>query len=164
MFVFTPLFTIFILLLGGYVAKLVGALKQRQSRAFLDFTIIFAIPCLIFDGIYHLELSASFIILIFIGFFSCIVSGILATLLGYFLKFSKATLLSIFLLASFGNTLFIGIPIVSGIFSDFLIGKLILYDAFATGIPMLVLSPFIVGLNSTQKINFSQIFKKLVTF
>lgn len=32
MFIFNPLFTIFVLLMGGYIAKLVGVLKQKQSR------------------------------------------------------------------------------------------------------------------------------------
>ncbi|EAI5026620.1 AEC family transporter, partial [Campylobacter jejuni] len=54
MFVFIPLFTIFILLAGGYFAKRIGVLKQKQARTFLDFAIIFALPCLIFDKAYHL--------------------------------------------------------------------------------------------------------------
>ncbi|HEG3155833.1 TPA: AEC family transporter, partial [Campylobacter jejuni] len=37
MFVFIPLFTIFILLAGGYFAKRISVLKQKQARTFLDF-------------------------------------------------------------------------------------------------------------------------------
>lgn len=47
MFVFEPLFTIFVLLFGGYVAKRLGVLKQKQSKMFLDFALLFALPCLI---------------------------------------------------------------------------------------------------------------------
>lgn len=75
MFVFIPLFTIFFLLAGGYFAKRIGVLKQKQARTFLDFAIIFALPCLIFDKAYHLNFDFSLIIFIFIGLFSCILAA-----------------------------------------------------------------------------------------
>lgn len=110
MFVFNPLFTIFVLLMGGYVAKIIGVLKQKQSRTLLDFAITFAIPCLIFDGIYHLNLDLSLTLLILTGLMCSLLGGLVAVIVGYFFHFSRPTLVSMFLLSSFGNTLFIGIP------------------------------------------------------
>ena len=55
MFIFMPLFSIFVFLAGGYLAKSVKILKPKQARTFLDFAVIFALPCLIFDKIYHLR-------------------------------------------------------------------------------------------------------------
>lgn len=164
MFIFTPLFTIFVVLSGGYIAKLLGVLKQRQSQTFLNFTITFAIPCLIFNGIYHLKLDFSFIALIFMGFCVCICSGLIASLMGYFFKFSKATIISMFLLASFGNTLFVGIPIISGIYGTDTLGQVVLYDALATGLPVSLLAPFIIALGNTQKTNALQILKRILSF
>ncbi|EFV11423.1 transporter, auxin efflux carrier (AEC) family domain protein [Campylobacter jejuni subsp. jejuni 327] len=89
MFVFIPLFTIFILLAGGYFAKRIGVLKQKQARTFLDFAIIFALPCLIFDKAYHLNFDFSLIIFIFIGLFSCILAAFLLFLLEKFFIFLK---------------------------------------------------------------------------
>lgn len=105
MFIFTPLFTIFVLLLGGYLAKRVGVLKQKQSRMFLDFAILFALPCLIFDKTYHLNFDLSLIALILGGLLSCVLAALFAVVLGVIFKFSKSTLASMFLLAGFGNTL-----------------------------------------------------------
>lgn len=165
MFIFTPLFTIFTLLFGGYFAKRIGILKQKQARMFLDFAIIFALPCLIFDRVYHLTFDFSLFLFIAIGCFSCIISGCIAVLLGMLLKFSKATITSIFLLSSFGNTLFIGLPIISGVISDNqYIGEVILYDSFATTIPISLIAPFVISIAKNEKIHFLPIIKKILLF
>ena len=103
MFIFTPLFTIFVLLMGGYVAKRIGVLKSKQSRTFLDFTIIFALPCLIFDRAYHLNFDFSLIVYIVMGLFSCLIAGAFSVACGRLMKFTKPTLVSMFLLSAFGN-------------------------------------------------------------
>ncbi len=68
MLIFNPLFTIFSLLFAGYIAKRSKVLRQKQSRMFLDFVITFALPCLIFDKIYHLNFETSLLLLIGMGF------------------------------------------------------------------------------------------------
>lgn len=87
MFIFNPLFTIFVLLMGGYIAKLVGVLKQKQSRTLLDFAITFTIPCLIFDGIYHLNLDWTLTLLILTGLTCSLLGGFIAMVIGYFFDF-----------------------------------------------------------------------------
>ncbi|KGI56727.1 AEC family transporter [Campylobacter sp. MIT 97-5078] len=165
MLIFNPLFTILALLMGGYVAKRLRVLKAKQSRAFLDFTITFALPCLIFDKTYHLNFDLSLIFYIGLGLFSCILAGLLCVLLGFWFKFSKATLVSMFLLASFGNTLFIGIPIISAFYKEEqFIGEIILYDALATALPMALFAPFIIALASDEKVSFIQNLKKVFLF
>ncbi len=165
MFIFVPLFTILTLLMGGYVAKRIGVLKNKQSRAFLDFTIIFALPCLIFERAYHLSFDFSLIIYIIIGLCSCLFAGIVSVGLGRILKLTKATLVSMFLLSSFGNTLFIGIPIVQSLYkSPQFVSEVIFYDAIATALPMALFAPFIVGLASEQKASLIANIKKMIAF
>ena len=165
MFIFVPLFTIFTLLMGGYVAKRIGVLKNKQSRAFLDFTIIFALPCLIFERAYHISFDFSLIIYILIGLGSCIFAGFFSVMLGKLLKFSKATLVSMFLLSSFGNTLFIGIPIVQSLYQNSqFISEVIFYDAIATALPMALFAPFVIALASEQRVSLAQNVKKMLIF
>ncbi|OCX42235.1 hypothetical protein A7X81_03330 [Campylobacter ornithocola] len=165
MYVFSSLFSIFCLLFGGYFAKKIKILKQKQARAFLDFAIIFALPCLIFERTYHLNFDFSLIVIILIGLFSALFSALFCTFLGFFFKFSKSTLVSIFLLSSFGNTLFVGIPIISGIYKEaYFLGEIILYDALATSLPVALLAPFVISLASEQKVSFLQNLKKVFTF
>ncbi|TEY00919.1 AEC family transporter [Campylobacter sp. US33a] len=165
MFIFTPLFTVFTLLSGGYLAKRFKILKQKQSRTFLDFAIIFSLPCLIFEKVYHLTLDFTLILIILLGLSSCILAGLISVLLGKIFHFSKTTLVSMFLLSSFGNTLFVGIPIISGIYPDpKFIGEIILYDALATTLPISLFGPLVLSLASEQKVNLLQNIKKIITF
>ncbi|TLE17018.1 AEC family transporter [Helicobacter apodemus] len=164
MLIFNPLFTIFSLLFAGYIAKRSKVLRQKQSRMFLDFVITFALPCLIFDKIYHLNFETSLLLLIGMGLIACFIAGVFAVTLGYILKFSKSTLVSIFLLTSFGNTLFVGVPVIAGIYGERFIGEIIFYDSLATALPMLLLSPFILALGTYQKINLWENIKKIIRF
>lgn len=162
--IFESLFAIFVLLSGGYIAKRVGVLKQKQSRALLDFAIIFAVPCLIFDKIYHLEFNYSLILIIFIGFLSTIFSGIISIFIGKLFKFTKATLISMFILSSFGNTLFVGMPVISGIFGDEYMGEVIFYDALAGAIPISIIVPLILPKKEDEKVSILKNIKKIFYF
>lgn len=165
MFIFTPLFTIFILLAGGYFAKRIGVLKQKQARTFLDFAIVFALPCLIFDKAYHLNFDFSLIVLIFMGLLSCVISAFISVLLGFIFKFSKTTIISMFLLSCFGNTIFVGMPIVEGIFSNpQFSAEVIFYDALATTLPISLFGPFVLSLGSGEKVNLMANIKKILSF
>ncbi|TLD89160.1 AEC family transporter [Helicobacter sp. MIT 05-5294] len=164
MFIFNPLWTIFVLLMGGYIAKIIGVLKQKQSRTLLDFAITFTIPCLIFDGIYHLSLDLSLTLTILTGFLCSLLGGFFAVIVGYFFRFSRATIVSMFLLASFGNTLFIGIPIVIGIYDSSFIGKVVFYDALATALPFSLIAPFVLSLGAKEPISLFASVKRIVIF
>ena len=165
MLIFMPLFTILTLLMGGYAAKRIGVLRNKQSRAFLDFTIVFALPCLIFERTYHLSFDFSLIVFVLVGLFSCLLAGLVSVGLGRLFGFTKATLVSMFLLSSFGNTLFIGIPIIQTLYKDpQFISEVIFYDAIATALPMSLFAPFIVALASEQKASLAQNVKKMLTF
>lgn len=92
-------------------------------------------------------------------------AGLVSVGFGRLLKFTKATLVSMFLLSSFGNTLFIGIPIVQALYNDpKFISEVIFYDAIATATPMALFAPFVVALASEQKPSLSQNIKKMLTF
>ncbi len=165
MFVFMPLFSIFVFLAGGYLAKLTKILKQKQARSFLDFAIIFALPCLIFDKIYHLDLDFSLVFLILTGLFSSVFSSFVAVLLGKIFSFSKNTLVSMFLLSCFGNTIFVGVPVVSGLFKDpQFSSEAIFYDAIATTIAISLFGPFILSFANKNRVNFKENIKKIATF
>lgn len=165
MFIFMPLFSIFVFLAGGYLAKSVKILKPKQARTFLDFAVIFALPCLIFDKIYHLNLDFSLIFIVFMGLFSSVFSSFVAILLGKIFSFSKNTIVSMFLLSCFGNTIFIGVPIISELFKDpQYSGEAIFYDAIATTIAISLFGAFILSFANDKKINFKDNLKKIATF
>lgn len=161
---YTTLYSVFFILFAGYFAKRVGALKQSQAGVLFDFVIMFAVPCLILSKIYHLDINPHLFIYIFMGFISSVIAALFAVLVGKIFKFNSATLISIFLLTTFGNTLFIGIPIVTTLFGDDIIGEVVLYDAFAGALPISIFGPFILSLDSKKRPSIIKLAKKVLFF
>lgn len=162
--IYQSLFTIFILLAGGYISKLIKVLKQKQSRSLFDFVVVFALPCLIFDKIYHLNFNFSLILLIFAGFISTSLAGIISVIIGRVFKFSKPTILSMFVLSAFGNTLFVGMPVVSNVFEEEFVGEVIMYDSLAGAIPISILVPLILAMNNGEKVTIVKNIKTIIYF
>lgn len=162
--IYQSLFTIFILLAGGYISKLIKVLKQKQSRSLFDFVVVFALPCLIFDKIYHLNFNFSLILLIFAGFISTSLAGIISIIIGRVFKFSKPTILSMFVLSAFGNTLFVGMPVVSNVFGEEFVGEVIMYDSLAGAIPISILVPLILAMNNGEKVTIVKNIKTIIYF
>lgn len=162
--IYQSLFTIFILLAGGYISKLIKVLKQKQSRSLFDFVVVFALPCLIFDKIYHLNFNFSLILLIFAGFISTSLAGIISVIVGRVFKFSKPTILSMFVLSAFGNTLFVGMPVVSNVFGEEFVGEVIMYDSLAGTIPISILVPLILAMNNGEKVTIVKNIKTIIYF
>ncbi|MDD7323749.1 MAG: AEC family transporter, partial [Campylobacter lanienae] len=65
--------------------------------------------------------------------------------LGRLLGFSKATTASMALLSMFGNTLFMGLPVLQGILGEDIANEVILYDQMITCVPIAFLGPFILS-------------------
>lgn len=165
MLIFTPLFTLFVLLFGGYLAKKIGVLKQKQARTLLNFVVFFAMPCLIFDKVYHLNFDFSLIMLGLLGLLSCVLAAFVIFILGYFFHFAKATLVSMFLLACFSNNLFIGLPIIAGVYEDTqALSVLVFYDILATTLPVSLFGSLILSLASENKASLKENIKKIFTF
>ena len=162
--IYQSLFTIFILLAGGYISKLIKVLKQKQSRSLFDFVVVFALPCLIFDKIYHLNFNFSLILLIFAGFISTSLAGIISVIVGRVFKFSEPTILSMFVLSAFGNTLFVGMPVVSNVFGEEFVGEVIMYDSLAGAIPISILVPLILAMNNGEKVTIVKNIKTIIYF
>ncbi|ANE35810.1 putative membrane protein, predicted permease [Campylobacter iguaniorum] len=162
--IFAPMFSIFILLTSGYLAKKTKVLAQNQSIIFVDFVLCFALPAMIFDRIYHVEIDINLINVILTGICSSLIAMGIAVGVGILLKFKKPTLVSLALLSMFGNTLFVGIPVVQGFFGDEAINEVIFYDQLATGIPISILGPLILSLAAPAKVSLVQNTIKVLKF
>ena len=140
-----PLFSIFVLLASGYLAKRTKVIPQNQLIIFIDFVLVFAMPALIFDKVYHVNIDFHLFSVIACGLGANFVAMLLAFGLGRLLGFSKATTASMALLAMFGNTLFMGLPVLQGILGDDIVNEVILYDQMITCVPIAFLGPFILS-------------------
>ncbi len=161
---FTPLLSIFILIASGYFAKKVKIFEQKQASIFIDYALCFALPALIFDKIYHVSIDKTLINIILTGFLSSFIAAFIVFFICKAFKFSQATAISALLLAMFGNTIFIGMPIITGFFGEEALNEVIFYDQFATSIPISILGPFILSFGAPAKVSLVQNTIKVLKF
>ena len=155
-----PLFSIFVLLASGYLAKRTKVIPQNQLIIFIDFVLVFAMPALIFDKVYHVNIDFHLFSVIACGLGANFVAMLLAFGLGRLLGFSKATTASMALLAMFGNTLFMGLPVLQGILGDDIVNEVILYDQMITCVPIAFLGPFILSYAAPSNVSLiANVFK-----
>ncbi|MDY5467073.1 MAG: AEC family transporter, partial [Campylobacter sp.] len=140
-----PLFSIFVLLASGYLAKRTKVIPQNQLIVFIDFVLVFALPALIFDKVYHVNIDFHLFSVIACGLGANFAAMLIAFSLGRLLGFSKATTASMALLSMFGNTLFMGLPVLQGILGEDIVNEVILYDQMITCVPIALLGPFILS-------------------
>ncbi len=139
------LLSIFFMLATGYIAKRTKVIPQSQLIIFVDFVVIFAIPAMIFDKIYHVNIDLHLFSVIITSFASNLAVMFLAFALGILFKFSKATTASMALLVLLGNTLFVGLPILTGYFGEDIANEVIIYDQIVTCLPAAILSPMVLS-------------------
>lgn len=161
---FSPLLSIFILIASGYFAKKVKIFEQKQAGVFIDYALCFALPALIFDKIYHVSIDKTLVNIILVGFLSSLIAAFVVFFICKAFKFSKATSISALMLAMFGNTIFIGMPIITGFFGEEALNEVIFYDQFTTSIPISILGPFILSFGAPAKISLVQNTIKILKF
>lgn len=161
---FVALFSIFFVVALGFVAKKMKILEQKHSVVFINFVLCFAMPMLIFDKIYHVNIDVRLLNVIVTGFLGTFVGALISLVLGIVFKFSRATIVSVVLLSFFGNTLFVGMPVIDGFFGHEALNEVIFYDQLATSIPISILGPFILSFGVAQKVSLIQNTIKILKF
>ncbi|MGP1449668.1 MAG: AEC family transporter [Wolinella sp.] len=146
----TPLFSIISFILAGYLAKKTHLIEQKSAPVLIDYIVYFAIPALVFEQIYYLKINTTLFFLVFIMLFSIACSTILVVLLGRFLGFALPTLVTIAMMSGFGNTLFLGAPVIEGFMGEVAMREVIFYDQFITALPVALFGPFILALANKE--------------
>ncbi|CZE48811.1 AEC family transporter [Campylobacter geochelonis] len=161
---FAPLYSIFFLLVGGYFAKRVGMIAQKDSAIFLSFIVNFALPALIFDKIYHVSIHLALLKAIFLSLSCMVIVGIIIIFLGLVFKFSRVTIICLFLLSVFGNTLFVGLPVSSAILGDEMVENIVFYDQAITAIPVSIIAPIAISFAGVSERKFLNTIKQIFKF
>ena len=103
-----PVLPIAVFLLIGYLFKV---FFQDNSKQLVDFIIYFSLPAIVFSKIYPLDLNLNILWLILM--FNAIIFAnlFLSYLIGKLLKLNRISLATFMIMATFGNTSFIGFSI-----------------------------------------------------
>ncbi|MGG7047936.1 MULTISPECIES: AEC family transporter [unclassified Campylobacter] len=161
---YIPLLSIFFIVVLGFLAKKMKILEQKNSSVFINFVLCFALPALIFDKIYHINIDIHLLNIVTTGFFASAFGATISLCISLLFKFSRATTVSVVMLSFFGNTLFVGIPVIEGFFGRSAVDMVIFYDQVTTSIPIAILGPVILSFGVKQRVSLLQNCMKILKF
>ncbi|AXK48282.1 transporter [Aliarcobacter trophiarum LMG 25534] len=156
-----PILPIAIYLLFGYLFKIIF---QDNSKALVDFIIYFSLPAIVFSKIYPLNLDTKilWLILMFMGiiFFNLFLSYII----GKAMKLSRVSLATFMIMATFGNTSFIGFSYIDAFYGQDFIVYGVIYDIFGSFLLLVSVGMIIITWGSGRKNSILNISKSIFLF
>ena len=156
-----PVLPIALYLLLGYLYKLVF---HDNSKQLIEFVIFFSLPAIVFSKIYPLTLDTKILglILMFMGFI--FFNLLLAYLIGKAMKLNKLLLATFMIMATFGNTSFIGFSYIDAFYGEDYIVYGLIYDLFGSFLLLVSVGMFIITWGSGRKNSTKSILKSMLLF
>ena len=156
-----PVLPIAIYLLFGYLFKIIF---QDNSKQLVDFIIYFSLPAIVFSKIYPLSLDTKilWLILMFMGiiFFNLFLSYTI----GKMMRLSRVTLATFMIMATFGNTSFIGFSYIDAFYGQDYIVYGVIYDIFGSFLLLVSVGMIIITWGSGRKNSVLNISKSIFLF
>ena len=156
-----PVLPIAIYLLFGYLFKIIF---QDNSKQLVDFIIYFSLPAIVFSKIYPLSLDTKilWLILMFMGiiFFNLFLSYTI----GKIMRLSRVTLATFMIMATFGNTSFIGFSYIDAFYGKDYIVYGVIYDIFGSFLLLVSVGMIIITWGSGRKNSILNISKSIFLF
>jgi len=156
-----PVLPIALYLAFGYLFKI---FFKDNSKELVEFVIYFSLPAIVFAKIYPLELTYETLELIFM--FNTIILGnlLLSYFVGKLFKLDKKTLATFMIIATFGNTSFIGFSYIDSFYGQDYVVYALIYDLFGSFLLLVSLGMVIINWGSGQHVNFKGIARSVIFF
>ncbi|MBL3519524.1 AEC family transporter [Aliarcobacter lanthieri] len=156
-----PVLPIAIFLVIGYLFKIVF---QDNSKQLVDFIIYFSLPAIVFSKIYPLTIDSRILALIVMFIGIILFNLLLSFLVGKLLKLNRLHLATFMIMATFGNTSFIGLSYIDAFYGqDFIVYGLI-YDIFCSFLLLVSVGVFIITWGSGRRNSVIDISKSIFLF
>jgi predicted permease len=152
--------SVFVLLLIGYGMKKIRLLQPSNCDVLNTVVIYITLPAFIFNAIYEyrepITLDVARIPLI--GFAMIALVGLIAYILGRILRFEYGIIAGLILASSFGNTGFLGFPVVEAAFkSKEALFTAVLYDELAMALPLYTIGMVVAAGFMGEKFQLSRV-------
>lgn len=156
-----PVLPLAIYLLLGYLFKII---VHDSSKQLVEFVIYFALPSVVFSKIYPLVLDETILglILLFMGFIFFNLA--LSYFIGKALKLDRVLLATFMIVATFGNTSFIGFSYIDAFYGQEYIVYGLIYDFFGSFLLLVSVGMFIITWGAGGKNNMKSIIQSIVFF
>lgn len=152
-------FSVFLLIFVGYGAKKIRLFKAEDGGLLGSVVLYIALPAFVFDAIYnyHGSLPVSLWKVPAIGFAVEACLMVLAYLLGRALRLNRPTLGGFILASTFGNTGFLGYPVIQAAFKHpSAMITAVLYDEIGMALPLYTIGMIVAAGFAGEKTDFRQ--------
>lgn len=156
-----PVLPIAIYLLFGYLFKIIF---QDNSKQLVDFIIYFSLPAIVFSKIYPLQLDTKILWLIFMFMAIIFFNLFLSYTIGKMMRLSRVTLATFMIMATFGNTSFIGFSYIDAFYGQDYIVYGVIYDIFGSFLLLVSVGMIIITWGSGRKNSVLNISKSIFLF
>ena len=157
------------MLIIGYIAKKVKILKESDTALLNKIILMICLPAFVINAIMGSQLKISMFVTPGAGIICETLILLIAFLMCKIFRFSKELTLGVMFCSAFGNTGFLGYPVVASLFKDNLaMPAAVIFDQFGMQFFFLIAAPIIAswvigGSEKNYSIkNFYEIFKKPV--
>ncbi len=156
-----PVLPIAIYLLFGYLFKIIF---QDNSKQLVDFIIYFSLPAIVFSKIYPLELDTKILWLILMFMAIIFFNLFLSYCVGKMMRLNRVTLATFMIMATFGNTSFIGFSYIDTFYGQDYIVYGVIYDIFGSFLLLVSVGMIIITWGSGRKNSILNISKSIFLF
>ncbi|MCT7468369.1 AEC family transporter [Aliarcobacter cryaerophilus] len=156
-----PVLPIAIYLLFGYLFKIIF---QDNSKQLVDFIIYFSLPAIVFSKIYPLELDTKILWLILMFMAIIFFNLFLSYCAGKMMRLNRVTLATFMIMATFGNTSFIGFSYIDAFYGQDYIVYGVIYDIFGSFLLLVSVGMIIITWGSGRKNSILNISKSIFLF
>lgn len=156
-----PVLPIAIYLLFGYLFKIIF---QDNSKQLVDFIIYFSLPAIVFSKIYPLQLDTKILWLILIFMAIIFFNLFLSYCVGKIMRLNRVTLATFMIMATFGNTSFIGFSYIDAFYGQDYIVYGVIYDIFGSFLLLVSVGMIIITWGSGRKNSILNISKSIFLF
>ena len=156
-----PVLPIAMYLLLGYLFKV---FYHDNSKQLIEFVIYFSLPAIVFSKIYPLTLDERILGLILMFMCFILFNLALAYFIGRLMKLNKLLLATFMIMATFGNTSFIGFSYIDAFYGQDYIVYGLIYDLFGSFLLLVSIGMFIITWGSGRKNDTKSILKSMFLF
>ncbi|MCT7614810.1 AEC family transporter [Aliarcobacter butzleri] len=156
-----PVLPIAIYLVLGYLFKVI---YQDNSKQLIDFVIYFSLPAIVFSKIYPLILDQRIVGLVLMFMCFVLVNLFLAYLIGKLMRLNRTYFATFMIMATFGNTSFIGFSYIDAFYGQDYIVYGLIYDIFGSFLLLISIGMFIITWGNGKKNSLKLISKSIFLF
>lgn len=151
-------------LLAGMLLRRTGRFPETASAAFNGYVIHIALPAAALLYLHSIPLDLSMLSTPLMAWLLFLLSWGFFALLGRLLDLPRQTIGALILLGGFGNTSFVGLPMIEAYFGRELLGVGILADQLGSFMALSTLGVFVAALYSSGTPSYGQMLRKILLF